>query len=63
MSSLSTAAEIADLLRVSVETVREWARQRRIPSIKLSAKAVRFNAADVLAAIKARQEAEGGSDV
>jgi excisionase family DNA binding protein len=49
---LLTAAELADRLRVKPETVLAWHRSGRIPSIRLSHKVLRFNLAEVVAALK-----------
>jgi excisionase family DNA binding protein len=49
---LLTAVELADRLRVKPETVLAWHRSGRIPSIRLSHKVLRFNLADVVAALK-----------
>ena len=51
-SDLLTARELASCLRVSADTVRTWARRGRIPTIRLSRKVVRYDLADVLAALK-----------
>lgn len=49
---LLRAQEVASRLGVSAVTVRIWARQGRIPSIRISAKVVRFVWDEVLAAIR-----------
>lgn len=46
-----TARELAKRLRVSPETVREWARRGYIPTLRLSPKVIRYNAEAVLAAL------------
>jgi len=48
---LLNAHEVGSRLGVSAVTVRIWARQGRIPSIRISAKVVRFAWDEVLAAI------------
>ncbi|TWT43952.1 Helix-turn-helix domain protein [Phycisphaerae bacterium RAS1] len=49
-----TTAELAERLRVSPETIREWARRGDIPSVRLSRKAIRYDADAVLAALSSR---------
>jgi len=51
MTDLCTTQEIADRLRVAPATVTLWARQGLIPSIKISAKTIRFDEAEVIAAL------------
>lgn len=50
-TELLTTREMAKLLRVSPETVRAWARRGCIPTVRLSAKVIRYNAESVLAAL------------
>jgi excisionase family DNA binding protein len=50
-TELLTARELAKRLRVSPETVRAWSRRGCIPSLRLSPKAIRYNAEAVLAAL------------
>ncbi|MFA6045976.1 MAG: helix-turn-helix domain-containing protein [Phycisphaerales bacterium] len=50
-TELLTARELAKLLRVSPETVRDWARRGCIPTLRLSPKVIRYNAEAVLAAL------------
>jgi len=50
-SELLTAKELAARLRVSPETVREWARLGRIPALRLSRKAYRYDLQAVLLAL------------
>jgi len=52
-TDLLTAKELAKRLRVSPETVRAWARQGRIPTLRLSRKALRYNLEAVIAALSA----------
>ena len=61
---LLTAAELANRLQVKSSTILEWHRAGRIPSRRLSHKILRFNLADVLAALDSRYAVagrEGGS--
>lgn len=53
-SGLLTAEEIAAHFRVKPETVRGWARQGIVPSIKLSHKMVRYRLDDVIEALQRR---------
>ena len=52
MQAFLTAVELAQRLRVQPQTIRGWVRQGRIPVIRLSAKALRFDWGDVMAALK-----------
>ena len=54
MSNLETAEQVAEHVKVTPETVRRWARNGIIPSIKLSGKVVRFDMAEVESALKKR---------
>jgi len=51
---LFTAREIGPLLRLKPETVRKYARDRIIPSIRLNKKVVRFQLESVLEALTRR---------
>lgn len=48
MPELLTAEELADRLKVSPRTVKEWARAGRIPEVRLSAKVRRFLLTEVI---------------
>ena len=50
-SDLLTARELANRLRVTPGTVLWWARQGRIPSLRLSHKVIRYNLDAVLQAM------------
>ena len=52
MTELVTAEEVAERLRLRPDTVRRWTREGRIPSIRLSAKVIRFDLDDVEAALR-----------
>ncbi len=56
MSDLLTANEIATRLKVKPETVKVWAREGRIPTLRLSHKVLRFDLAAVVDALKKNQE-------
>jgi Helix-turn-helix domain len=50
-----TGEELGRILRLKPATVSEWAREGRIPSVRLSPKIVRYKLNDVLAALSSRQ--------
>lgn len=50
-TGLLTSEQLADRLRVSAETVREWARRGSIPTLRLSPRVIRFDLEAVLAAL------------
>ena len=47
-----TSKELAAELKVSPSTIVQWARQGRIPQVKINAKIRRFILADVIEALK-----------
>ena len=49
-----TARELADQLRLKESTIRKWAKRGLIPVIKPTAKVIRFDGGDVVAALKQR---------
>jgi predicted site-specific integrase-resolvase len=57
-----TASQLADRLHLRTRTVQTWARRGRIPTVKLSAKVVRFDWLEVLAALRAQAKSEGVRD-
>lgn len=62
-AGLLTTAELARTLRITPETVRKWSRTGRIPAMRCSPKALRFDMDAVLAALKTgdrREEAIRG---
>lgn len=44
---LLTAAEVADHLGVQVSTIYKWSYERRIPSVKLRGRSLRFRLSDI----------------
>jgi excisionase family DNA binding protein len=53
-AELLTVAELAKRLRLRPRTVQSWARAGRIPSVRLTAKVIRFDWGDVLTALRQR---------
>lgn len=51
---LVTSEQLADHFAVSVETVRGWVRQGRIPCLRVSRKVIRFRVAEVERALQKR---------
>jgi excisionase family DNA binding protein len=50
-TELLTAEEVGRKLSIQPATVLLWARSRKIPSVQISGKVVRFRWADVVAAL------------
>ena len=46
-NELVSAEEVADHFNVSVEAVRRWAREGRIPSFRVNQRIIRFRLTDV----------------
>lgn len=59
-SELLTAPEVGRRLRVSAETVRTWARNGAIPSVRINPKVIRFDMEQVIVALRAGSAGEGG---
>ena len=59
---LLTADELARRLNVGSAMVRDLERTRRIPSIRLGPKTVRFDFAEVVEALRSSDKGQGGSD-
>ena len=57
---LVTAGELAVLLGVTTETIRHWARDGRIPCLRVGQKTIRFDRDSVLEAIRGELREEGG---
>lgn len=62
-TELLTADELADRLQLRPSTIRRWAREGRIPAVRVTAKVVRYDLADVLRAIREGQQPQGVANV
>ena len=58
-TELLTADELADRLQLRPSTIRRWAREGRIPAVRVTAKVVRYDLADVLQAMREGQQPQG----
>jgi excisionase family DNA binding protein len=61
-TELLTVDQLAERLHIRPRTVQLWARKGRIPTVKLSAKVIRFEWLVVLASLRGQtpqREAEG----
>ena len=47
-----TAAELAEQLSLKAKTIRDWARQGKIPALRMSPKVIRFDPDEVIRALK-----------
>jgi excisionase family DNA binding protein len=56
---LLTVDQLAERLHVRPRTVQEWARQKRIPTFKLSAKVVRYEWLAVMTALRNLAQRQG----
>lgn len=54
-----TADQVAERLHIRPRTVKAWASQGRIPTVRLSPKVVRFDWAAVLAALRDQAKPKG----
>ncbi len=61
-SDLFTADELAGRLQVQPSTIRRWAREGRIPTVRLSPKVVRYNLGAVVQAMSGGQASKGVAD-
>jgi excisionase family DNA binding protein len=52
---LVKASHLAEILDVSVRTIRSYQREGRIPYVQISAGTVRFNVEDVMAALELKK--------
>lgn len=55
-TELITAEELSEHLRVRPATIRLWAREGRIPRVKISGKVIRYNISDVLNELQGKCE-------
>jgi excisionase family DNA binding protein len=60
-SELLTANQLAERLQIRPRTVQAWARKGRIPTVKLSAKVVRFDWEAVVASLCDQKWQRGGN--
>ena len=60
MSELLTAAEMAARLRIKPTTLQEWAREGRVPCIRITPKVIRFDAEAVILSLSAQKPAAVG---
>ncbi len=51
--------ELAERLRVYPETVMKWEKEGLIPSIRISARVIRFDFEEVIDALKSRRDQDG----
>jgi excisionase family DNA binding protein len=62
VSGLLTTREVAEELGVTPETVLAWTRERGLPAIRLTSRAIRFRPAEVEAWLVDRETANGAED-
>ncbi|NLF73610.1 MAG: helix-turn-helix domain-containing protein [Candidatus Anammoximicrobium sp.] len=55
-TELLTAEALADRLRLRPSTIRRWAREGRIPAVRVTAKVVRYDLAEVVRTIRERHQ-------
>jgi len=53
---LLTCVELAMRLQVRPSTVRDWARKRRIPAIRIGPKVIRFDYSQVTQALQSQRD-------
>lgn len=58
---LVDAATVGDAIGVRAATVREWAKEGRIPALRLSPRTIRFDLAEVLATLKRETTTDRGA--
>ena len=59
MDDLATTKDVASRFRVTVDTVRAWVRQGRIPHIRPSRRCIRFHMDEVERALKREANVDG----
>ena len=59
-TELLTAEELADCMRVRPSTIRLWGREGLIPVVKIGGTIRRYDFAEVIAALKARDTGDIG---
>jgi excisionase family DNA binding protein len=59
---LLTTREVADELGVTPDTVLTWTRERGLPAIRLTSRAIRFRPAEVEAWLAERETANGAAE-
>ena len=59
VAELLTADELADRLQVRPSTIRRWAREGRIPTVRLTPKVVRYDLAAVVEAVQTDDGRQG----
>lgn len=57
-TELLTAEDLAGRLHLRPSTIRQWAREGRIPVVRLTPKVVRYDLADVVRAFRDAQQSE-----
>jgi excisionase family DNA binding protein len=61
-NELLTAEQLAVQLGVKPRTVKAWLQAGLIPATRLTAKVIRYDLNDVVAALKESQDAKGAND-
>jgi excisionase family DNA binding protein len=60
MSELLTAAEMAARLRIKPSTLQDWAREGRVPAVRITPKVIRFDAEAVILSLSTQKPATAG---
>ena len=53
---LITGVRLAKRLGVTPDTVRQWRRSKLIPAVKINSTTIRYDPAEVIAALKSRSQ-------
>ncbi|MGO8705034.1 MAG: helix-turn-helix domain-containing protein [Candidatus Brocadiia bacterium] len=61
MSEWLTAADLADRLQVTVETITAWRQAGLIPAVQITGKTIRFDLAEVERSLRARGQRSAGA--